>query len=607
MKRAPEVETAIEIQSDLALLPSEWSVALAPHAERLAYVSDRDGAPRVWVRDLVQHSEYVLDTGPAQVQSVSWSVFGDWLALMVAPVGSPRTEVWVVHPDGSDLHQIGMNRGGATILGPWTHRPGMLSFALASTPEATGGAYIEDVASGRRIQICRGQLLHVLDVDRQLKRALVRRGPRGARSVWLVDLETGVEAQLVPRGGLGSTDLGKLSPDGRLAYLRSNAGGEMYGLFEVDLKDHQSPQATRLVAERAEAEIENIMLTASGSQAYILWNFAGRSEAQLLDLTSGDTRDIELPLTVAHDASFSRDGRFLAVTLEGPTEPRGLWEYELSSGQWQRMTPPPRSRSRAEIHPTLEHLRAHDGLQITGWLYRAESAPDSKPALLLHLHGGPEAQERPAWNPLFQALAAAGISVFAPNIRGSSGFGRSFVTADDRDKRWDAIRDVVQCAQFALDRGLATRERLAVGGRSYGGYLTYAMLAFHPQLFAAGVAVCGMSDLHTFYQNTEPFIAEAAHLKYGHPVHDAELLRLLSPLHRFDQLRAPLLVVHGENDSNVPVQESHQAVARARELGIAVEFLLYEGEGHELALAKNREHFVASTVRWLRRTLRLVL
>src|SRR5688500_6452956 len=102
MKRAVE----IEVHSDLAVLPSEWSVALAPHAERLAYVSDRDGAPRVWVRDLEQHSEYVLDTGPAQVQSVSWSVFGDWLALLVAPVGSPRTEVWVVHPDGSDLHQI---------------------------------------------------------------------------------------------------------------------------------------------------------------------------------------------------------------------------------------------------------------------------------------------------------------------------------------------------------------------------------------------------------------------------------------------------------------------------------------------------------------------
>src|SRR6185312_3481278 len=122
-------------------------------------------------------------------------------------------------------------------------------------------------------------------------------------------------------------------------------------------------------------------------------------------------------------------------------------------------------------------------------------------------------------------------------------------TADDRDKRWDAFRDVEACAQFVLDRGLATRDRLACGGRSYGGYLTLAMLAFRPQLFAAGVDVCGMSDLHTFYENTEPFIAQAAYPKYGHPVHDAELLRALSPFHQLDKLCVPLLVVHGANDT----------------------------------------------------------
>jgi dipeptidyl aminopeptidase/acylaminoacyl peptidase len=587
------------VRSDLALLASEWSVALAPHADRLAYVSDRSGTARVWVRDLAEQSDHVVDTGPAHVLAVSWSVYGDWLAVSAAPGGSPRTELWVVHPDGSDLHRVGAAEGGTTVLGPWTHRPGVLAYSIPSSPDTAGGAYLEDVATGKRSELCRGPLLHVLDVDRQLKRALLRRGPRGARSVWLLDLERGTEAQLVPRGGLGSTDLGRLSPDGRFAYLRSNAGGEMYGFFEVDLT---KPAAVRLVAERAEAEIDDIMLTASGTQAYILWNFAGRSEAQLLDLATGETRDIALPLSVAHDASFSRDGRILAVTLEGPTEPRALWQYDLTSSQWLRTTPPP-ALSGPEIHPTLENLRAHDGLQITGWLYRAR--PSAHAAALLHLHGGPESQERPAWNPLFQALADAGISVFAPNIRGSSGFGRSFTTADDRDKRWNAIRDVCACAQLLLDRGLAPAERLAVGGRSYGGYLTYAMLAFHPELFAAGVAVCGMSDLHTFYQHTEPFIAEAAYLKYGHPVHDAELLRMLSPLHRFDKLRAPLLVVHGENDSNVPVQESEQAVQRARELGISVEYLLYPGEGHELAVAQNREHFVRSTVTWLRGALHL--
>lgn len=593
------------IRSDLALLPSEWSIALAPDADRLAYVTDRDGAPRVWVRDLNDDSECVLDTGAGHVQTVSWSVGGGWLALLSAPGGSPRTEVWVVRPDGSELHQVGGVAGGATFLGPWTHRPGVLTFSTSSTPSAAGGAFMEDVATGQRVEISRGHQVIVLDVDKELRRALVRCGPRGARSLWTVDLRTGKEVQLVPRGGVGSTDYGRLSPDGRFVYLRSNAGGEMYGLFEVELDEHCMPIATRLIVERADAELDNILITASGNRAYLLWNFAGRSEAQVLELSTGQhIHSLELPRAVAHDGSFSRDGRFLALTMEGPTEPRALWRCDLESSEWRRITPPP-VVDRPEIHPTLEFLRSHDGMQITGWLYHAEPAAQKQPATLIHFHGGPEAQERPAWNPLFQALAAAGISVFAPNIRGSSGFGRTFMTADDGRKRWDALRDVVECARFVLDRGLAIEQTLAVGGRSYGGYVTLAMLAFHPELFAAGVDVCGMSDLETFYQQTETFIAEAAYPKYGHPIDDAELLRALSPIHQFDKLRAPLLVVHGENDSNVPVNEAEQAVARAREAGVPVKYLLFEGEGHELHLARNRERFVHETVTWLLDTLAL--
>jgi dipeptidyl aminopeptidase/acylaminoacyl peptidase len=113
------------------------------------------------------------------------------------------------------------------------------------------------------------------------------------------------------------------------------------------------------------------------------------------------------------------------------------------------------------------------------------------------------------------------------------------------------------------------------------------------------VDVCGMVDFHTFYAHTEPWIAVAAYSKYGHPVHDAELLRSLSPIHRFDALRAPLLVVHGETDSNVPVEEAEQVVAAARARGLPVEYLLFREEGHELSRVSNRRVFVERTVQWL--------
>jgi dipeptidyl aminopeptidase/acylaminoacyl peptidase len=330
----------------------------------------------------------------------------------------------------------------------------------------------------------------------------------------------------------------------------------------------------------------------------LCWNAAGRSECELLDLKSGTRAALPLPEPVTDDCSFSRDGRFIAMTLEGPTHPRAVWIYDREQSLWQRITRQAPHWLAPSIQPTLERLRSHDGLELTGWLYRPTGATAPGPALI-HLHGGPEAQERPTYNPLFQELAANRIAVFAPNVRGSSGSGHTFVNADNLDRRFGAIADVQSCAEYLFDRGIAERGRLACGGRSYGGYLTLASVVFHPDLFAAGVDVCGMVDFHTFYANTEPWIAVAAYAKYGHPERDAELLRNLSPIHRFDALRTPLLVVHGETDSNVPLEEAEQVVAAARARGVPVEFLLFREEGHELLRVRNKEAFVARTVEWL--------
>jgi dipeptidyl aminopeptidase/acylaminoacyl peptidase len=223
---------------------------------------------------------------------------------------------------------------------------------------------------------------------------------------------------------------------------------------------------------------------------------------------------------------------------------------------------------------------------------------------MLSLHGGPEAQERPVFSPQHQAMAAAGIAVFAPNIRGSSGFGRAFVHADDVHGRRDAFADVISCAEWLVAAGVADRDRIAITGRSYGGYLTLAGLAFYPGTFAAGVDICGMSDLLTFYRDTEPWIAAAAVSKYGDPVRDAGLLAALSPLHAAANIEVPLLVVHGELDTNVPIGEAHQIVAALRKLGRPVEYLQLDGEGHEYRRAESRATLITRLVVFLSRELR---
>ena len=309
-----------------------------------------------------------------------------------------------------------------------------------------------------------------------------------------------------------------------------------------------------------------------------------------------------LPGAVASGGVLSRDGRHLVVCVEGPQQPRGLWRFDTVDDRWTEITSGGFRPSRPLIVPSLESFVSHDGLEITGWLYRAGAAPG--PAMI-SLHGGPEAQERPIFSPQHQVLAAAGVTVFAPNVRGSSGFGRAFVHADDRYGRHDAIADVASCARYLVASGVADADRIAVTGRSYGGYLTLAALVHFPSLFAAGVDICGMSDLQTFYRDTEPWIGEAATTKYGDPVTDATLLHDLSPLNFVDRVAAAVLVVHGELDTNVPIGEARQIVAALRQLGRPVEYLQLDGEGHEYRRATSKLCLIDTIAAFLRRELRL--
>ncbi|MEV5440045.1 prolyl oligopeptidase family serine peptidase [Streptomyces sp. NPDC052682] len=459
--------------------------------------------------------------------------------------------------------------------------------------------------------------LRVCDLSRDGRLALLRRGPRGRREALVVRTDDLGVTCAVPVAD-GDPWIGGFSPDGRTLWLRSDHGREYAALYAVRLDARGRRLGLTVAAERPDCGLELLAVDRDGRGALLSWNVRGVSDLRIaaLDSAGGGTaaepaqlssRPVPLPHEVVTRAVPTADPDGPVVALSGSQRRPGVWWLPQGTAlrtPWSSRDEDAVPGDRPPVRPVPMRPIARDGLTLGGWYYRAPGRAPGEPApCVLHLHGGPEEQERPVFDPLYHELTGRGLDVFAPDVRGSSGYGRSFVDADLGSGRFAALDDVADCAAHVVLAGLADPRRLAVMGRSYGGYLTMASLVWHPDLFRTGVAVCGMSDFATFFAGTEPWIARSAAHKYGHPERDRDLLRALSPMSRIDALRAPVLAVHGEHDTNVPPGESEQFVRAARERGVEARLLVLRDEGHDFRRADNRRLFRRTAADWIQRHL----
>jgi dienelactone hydrolase len=605
---------------------ANYGASLSPDATAFAHIVDDGGYPRAVQRFLrgwrASSSRDVELPVEGPVTRVIHSADGHYLACEVAPEGGTRKEIWVVttDPDDPRAWRIDREEEGTAELIAWD---GVQVAAILTGEDGVGSSCLIDPANGDTIVLDRrsgGRL-----VDAWAGASLVRVGPRGYRE--LIMLHGLTEIALLPSDPGSITDAGvilddhtprrlRCGPEGdifRLYYpaktyglnstqgyvralIRSDNGAEHARLLEVTVTE--DGVSYHVVAERPGCVLDEFAVSDDLSTVALLWNINGRSELQILEYADNTLSDpIPLPGPVASELSISAGGSMVAMTVQGPSLPRTVELVDPRSREWERIDRQP-SAGPSATAPTLETITARDGLAFTGWLYRPPAGVTPVGALI-YLHGGPEGQARPDYSEIFPPLLDAGVTVLAPNVRGSGGFGRTFMHADDKELRFAAIDDVADCVRFLVDRDLAPFDRIACSGWSYGGYLTQAALAFHAALFAAGISICGMSDLCTFYRNTEPWIAAAAYPKYGHPVGDRELLERLSPLLRVHALTAPLLLVHGANDTNVPPTESQQMFNALRSLGRPVELLMFDDDGHEINKRENRAVLVKAMSEWL--------
>ena len=600
--------------AEIAGAAGAWCPALSPGGDRIAYVSDRSGLPRLEVATLDQQTPPEVLSGPdEEVVSVAWSPDGTWLAYLVSPGGSICAQLHAVRPDGTDRHLVAGEDPRATVFaGGWTSVPDHYVCSIAPGDGPDADVVLVDVVSGAQRTLARGGFLAVTSVAPGEQRLLARRGPRGHRHVVLVDVATGVQRRVLPLGAPGgsASEDGRFGPGGHSVFLRASLpelpgvpGSDRTGLVHVPLGDGGVPLPGRALVRRPDADLDAYAVRADGT-AVCVWNAGGVTELEVRDLADGALlRAVPLPLPVMPGWSLSGDGTALLAELTGPAEPRSLWQVPLDGADPAALpSTPHRPDPHLMVTPVRWCYRADDGTELDGWLYTPPGTVGPN-RTVVSFHGGPEGQERPAFSPVAQSLVAAGLTVFAPNVRGSGGRGRAFQSADDGADREASFADVPATVRFLEESGVARPGRVGAHGWSYGGYLTLVALTRWPDLFAAGVSLAGMSDLRTFFAGTEPWMAAASVTEYGDPVADRDMLAAISPMTALDRVRAPVLLAHGDRDTNVPVLESVQAHQALAALGAPVELLLLPGEGHTVVGRANLVHLTERVTDWFDRWL----
>jgi dipeptidyl aminopeptidase/acylaminoacyl peptidase len=583
-----------------ARVGSASSPDFSPDGKWVSFIANLSGVPQVWIVSASGGYPRMVTNSSDPVTQAHWSPASDWLAVTVAPGGGLNTQVYLVKPDGTGMRRLTDGGKDNNAIDAWTDDGTQLYIDSSRRDPASRDVFAVDVTSGELRLVAKNPGIGgVSNLSRDGSRALLSRlRSRGSNDLYSLDTKTGKDQILTEHAGPGDF-FGALSPDGKTVYMGTNKDRDLVAFARMTLRDDGTPGPVQILAERKDAELDDITLNREGTMLALSWNVGGRTEMSLYDIKTGKPTPLQLPGEIVFGAQFSNDGRQLAIATSGAAQPADVWIADVASLKFRQLTFSPHAGIdlNALVRPQLVTFPAHDGLQLSGWLYRPQQQTG---AYVISFHGGPEGQERPAFRSDYQALLSQGIGVLAPNVRGSSGFGKRFVNLDNGELRVNAVRDIKSCVDYLVDNHIADAHRIGITGGSYGGYMTMAGITEYPDLFAAGVDLFGIVNFVTFFQHTEPWMAAISTIEYGDPATQKDMLDKLSPIYKLDRIKAATMVQHGANDTNVPVIEAEQIVNTLKARGVPVEYILFPDEGHGFRKIPNRIRSTTEMVRFFR-------
>lgn len=562
---------------------------------RISFISDMAGIPQAWSLPAGGGWPDQITFFPDRVGLVEYSPTDQQVLVATDVGGNENIQIWRIRYPGANPEPLTHDLSAMHPFGGWSPNGRLVAFTSNERDRASLDVVVLDVETGTSRTVLETDGMYAVEAwSPESDRLIVSRVDSSANNdLFEIDLQTRVTHLLTEHRGSARFEQAVYRVDGQALYLLTDLGRDFLGISELNLANHQ----LRTIHD-TNWDIETFGLSPNGRFIALCANVDGYSRPSVLDLKTNAIQPVTIPDGVVARSfvgnwndriRWSSDGRRLAFSLVGARETQNIWLADPSDGAAWQLTHSTVAgiRSSSMVEPELVHYRTFDGRSIPAYLYcPAQSLTTG--AAVVYIHGGPESQSRPAFDPLLQYLVDRGYTILVPNVRGSTGYGNAYSHLDDVERRMDAVADANAGAQWLASSGHAHSNRIAAMGGSYGGFMVLASLTTYPETWAAGVDLYGISNFVTFFENTHPFRRKHRAAEYGSLEHHRPLLERISPITHVERIRAPLFVAHGEEDIRVPIGETEQLVAALRARQVPVEFVRLAGEGHGIVRMESK-------------------
>ena len=547
-------------------------VSRQPGGRNLIFTRDTGGSEftQIFMLDPADGSTKLLTDGESRNGATVWDRQGRRMAYQSTRRNGAANDVWLMDP---------MDPATAEMI--------------LESPDGTWWGPAEFSESGSKVLI--GNYVSIAD-----------------SRVHLLDLDSGQNELMAggPDNTSANLPLGFDASDGGFWFL-TDQGGEFRQLAWQSMEAAAEPE---IITADIPWDVNNGEISHDRKRIAFAVNENGMSRLYLLDTETKEYRGVDnIPTGLVFGLDFSPDDRFLGMTLNTPRTPSDTFVLELGDGpldyadlvRWTTSEVGGLDVSSFQMPELIEFPTFdNDGdarRQIPAWLYKPGG--DGPFPVVVSIHGGPEGQSRPGFSSTYQMwVEKLGVAVVVPNVRGSSGYGKSYLSLDNGFKREDSVRDIGALLDWIATQADLDQERVAVFGGSYGGYMVLASAFHYSDKLKAAVDIVGISNFVTFLENTQDYRRDLRRVEYGDERDPAMRAHLeqISPLNNVDKIAIPMLIVQGENDPRVPVTESKQVVDALRNRGQTVWFMNALNEGHGYRKKENRDIYQQATVLFLR-------